>query len=126
MELPLVCQNIKALRHTLGHSQHSFGVLLGLNRNIINKYEMGQEPPSRIILKICQLFGLDVQLFLTKAVKNIGLQNMRALPAKGLEPWLAAQQQRFNAATASQKATMFEQMCFAFWAVVQPTKNFNG
>lgn len=51
---------IKEIRKSTGNTQQSFGEALGLKRNTIATYEIGQVQPSeRTISDICRLFNVS-------------------------------------------------------------------
>ena len=51
---------IKEIRKSTGNTQQSFGEVLGLKRNTIATYEIGQVQPSeRTISDICRLFNVS-------------------------------------------------------------------
>lgn len=51
---------IKEIRKSIGNTQQSFGEALGLKRNTIATYEIGQVQPSeRTISDICRLFNVS-------------------------------------------------------------------
>ena len=109
-------QNLRQVRKSLGLSQSAFANLFGLSRNVINKYEMGQEPPAGVLVKICQQLGLNVEAMCTQHFEQVGLAGLKnAVPQNQLQAWLEVQEQRYEQANAQERSAQFKQLCLDYW-----------
>lgn len=62
---------IKALRERFGYSQDAVANFLGVKREMISYYETGaREAPLNILEKLADLFGVDLEIFLSDSFEE--------------------------------------------------------
>ncbi len=65
---------IKAIRTRIGASQGHFGTLLGVAQGTVSKYEAGDCPPSRAVLKNLASFAVGAEkTALSEAIAEVGI-----------------------------------------------------
>lgn len=79
--MSFLSENMRYLRHRLGHSQQKVADDLIITRGRYGKYEDGAtEPPLEILLRISRHFHVSIDLLVTIDLRKIPLKEILELP----------------------------------------------
>lgn len=66
-------QKLKSLRMKSGYTQAQLAALLGVSTSAVGMYEQGRrEPDSTMLMRICELFGVDANYLLSGGHREDG------------------------------------------------------